>query len=282
MSRIPGPENWVDSSPLGPPRTPGSLGKNDAADPSAKARLGDTPGSLGVNDGAARLFHAAVPKAQLDPPQMAVVRATRQQLEWAKRECRIKAATAFKYYKAWVDSRTRLGPAGDPALRRTAEIEQELFTRQVQSLVKPAAKAYAEAIAKAVNAGCVSLGGSYSAEEALKRLLDLDALGQELGEEQNVFLSLNEWAGVLDKVASYILRICSVDKDPRGIKLAVMILEFADAVESSQLGEALSRHNLMTGKEYEDTLNQQQQRNPGIRALREFVDEMFSEYAEAH
>lgn len=33
-------------------RTPGPLGRNDAADPNCKSKLGDTPGTLGVNDGA--------------------------------------------------------------------------------------------------------------------------------------------------------------------------------------------------------------------------------------
>lgn len=34
------------------PRSPGPLGKNDAADPDFHAGLGDTPGPLGINDGA--------------------------------------------------------------------------------------------------------------------------------------------------------------------------------------------------------------------------------------
>ncbi len=50
-SRTPGP---LDMSPLNffPARTPGSLGVNDAADPSLNSCRGDSPGSLGVNDGA--------------------------------------------------------------------------------------------------------------------------------------------------------------------------------------------------------------------------------------
>ncbi len=35
-----------------PPRTPGPLGKNDAADPNSTAFAGDSPGPLGINDGA--------------------------------------------------------------------------------------------------------------------------------------------------------------------------------------------------------------------------------------
>jgi GH24 family phage-related lysozyme (muramidase) len=40
------------SDALFPSRTPGPLGRNDAADPDGFARLGDTPGATGVNDGA--------------------------------------------------------------------------------------------------------------------------------------------------------------------------------------------------------------------------------------
>lgn len=51
-SRVPGPvSSGLDPVCL-PPRTPGSLGLNDAADPAANACRGDSPGSLGSNDGA--------------------------------------------------------------------------------------------------------------------------------------------------------------------------------------------------------------------------------------
>jgi hypothetical protein len=55
MSRYPGPETNDPYSMLPPPRTPGSLGRNDAADPNIIALLGDTPGPLGVHDGAGKL-----------------------------------------------------------------------------------------------------------------------------------------------------------------------------------------------------------------------------------
>jgi Papain-like cysteine protease AvrRpt2 len=55
MSRKPGPENYNPLSLSLPPRTPGSLGHNDAGDPLQKALLGDTPGPLGLRDGAAKL-----------------------------------------------------------------------------------------------------------------------------------------------------------------------------------------------------------------------------------
>src|SRR4051794_18938315 len=40
-----------------PPRTPGSLGHQDAADPSLPARLGDSPGPLGHSDYAEERAH---------------------------------------------------------------------------------------------------------------------------------------------------------------------------------------------------------------------------------
>jgi murein DD-endopeptidase MepM/ murein hydrolase activator NlpD len=46
------PEGLGGSFTIHPPRTPGTLGHDDAADPDAPADLGDTPGSTGVNDGA--------------------------------------------------------------------------------------------------------------------------------------------------------------------------------------------------------------------------------------
>ena len=52
-SRTPGPEKGSPLGGIAPARTPGSLGKNDAADPNCSAILGDTAGPLGFNDGAA-------------------------------------------------------------------------------------------------------------------------------------------------------------------------------------------------------------------------------------
>lgn len=46
-----GPLNHDPLWKLGAPRTPGSLGRNDAGDPGVMACRGDTPGSLGLNDG---------------------------------------------------------------------------------------------------------------------------------------------------------------------------------------------------------------------------------------
>jgi hypothetical protein len=103
-----------------------------------------------------------------------------------------------------------------------------------------------EAIAKAVQAGCASLAGRDSAEEALKRLLDLDAAAQTVGED--FFLSPKEWGGVLDRVAQYAQRLCTMDKDPRGIKLAVMCLHLAELLNAQYV--------------------------PGVRSLQAVVDEM--------
>jgi hypothetical protein len=51
--RRPGPTNHNPFSRFTPPRTPGSLGRNDAADPGTLTSRGETPGSLGLNDDAA-------------------------------------------------------------------------------------------------------------------------------------------------------------------------------------------------------------------------------------
>ncbi len=53
----PGPINLNPFSRFSPSRTPGPLGRNDAADPGALTLRGDTPGSLGMNDHAS--FEAA-------------------------------------------------------------------------------------------------------------------------------------------------------------------------------------------------------------------------------
>ena len=186
--------------------------------------------------------------AQLDPAERAVVRTARQRFEAAKLEVSVKADTAARYWKAWQESRKRLGPAGDPALRRTADTEMKLFERQVEAIVKPAARAYADAVARAVKSGNFSLAGSYSAENALKRLMDLDASAQGAGED--FFLPPNEWAAVLDKVAQYAHRMCIVEKDPRGFKLAVMCLHLAEIYNAKHA--------------------------PWIRSLQQMVDEMIT------
>jgi hypothetical protein len=51
--RRPGPTNHNPFSRFTAPRTPGPLGRNDAADPDTLTSRGDTPGSLGLNDDAA-------------------------------------------------------------------------------------------------------------------------------------------------------------------------------------------------------------------------------------
>ena len=52
-SKVGGP---VGTDPVAaPPRTPGPLGNNDAADPTVKVPVGDTPGPLGNNDHAAQV-----------------------------------------------------------------------------------------------------------------------------------------------------------------------------------------------------------------------------------
>lgn len=265
MSRLPGPERYDQFSHRLPPRTPGPLGVNDAADPSGKAHVGDTPGPLGVNDGAALLAGPAIPSAQLEAPAMALVRLRREQLESAKRECQVKADTAAKYWKAWEDSGNRSRQDGDPALRRTAEIEMRLYSRQVEQLVKPAAIAYAQAIDNAVHQGCFSLSGSFSAEEAITQLLDIDALGQTMISEE-FSLSSDHLARVLDKVADYALQIWSVDKDPRGLKLGIVVLQVA-------MGLGIGDNNSRTPR----TSSGQK---TGVRGLQEFMEEMFSELVE--
>jgi len=54
-SRVPGPTKHDPFSPVGPPRTPGVWGYNDAGDPNCATAPGDTPGCVGVGDAAERL-----------------------------------------------------------------------------------------------------------------------------------------------------------------------------------------------------------------------------------
>jgi hypothetical protein len=51
-ARRPGPTNQNPFSRFKAPRTPGPLGRNDAADPETLTSRGETPGSLGLNDDA--------------------------------------------------------------------------------------------------------------------------------------------------------------------------------------------------------------------------------------
>jgi hypothetical protein len=59
-SKIPGLSSTEPLLACMPPRTPGSLGINDSADPNVSALQGDSPGSLGINDGASSVFQVAV------------------------------------------------------------------------------------------------------------------------------------------------------------------------------------------------------------------------------
>jgi hypothetical protein len=58
----PGPASHNPFSRFGAPRTPGPLGRYDAADPNWLSCRGDTPGPLGLNDDA-----AFVPSRLIDP-----------------------------------------------------------------------------------------------------------------------------------------------------------------------------------------------------------------------
>ena len=278
MSRTPGPECHDPLSPLLPPRTPGPLGRSDAADPSARARRGDTPGPLGVNDGAAGLCGPAMPKAKLDDPAMIVVRMRREQYESALRKCHVYLVAAAKHGKAFEDSKTPLRPKGDPALERAAETETKRWCDMAEAHVKPAVQAYTEAIAKAVLGGRAGLSGTFSVGEAMKLLCQLEAGSQSMGwtggavDEGDQVLPLNDYASVLDRMAEDVLKWCTFDKSPSRLNIAIMILEVADAVEASQWRYAFSRHDRWTRQQEQDLTNELRQRNPGIRKLREFID----------
>jgi Bacterial toxin homologue of phage lysozyme, C-term len=69
-SRIPGTIGATTSPLAVPARTPGPLGKNDAADPTVTARLGDTPGSLGVKDHADPSLPPASAKGDVSPAKL--------------------------------------------------------------------------------------------------------------------------------------------------------------------------------------------------------------------
>lgn len=73
MARPPGVVSHDPFSPSLPPRTPGTLGLNDAADPNAWAEGGDTPGTTGINDGAANVATGDGPDiATQKPPELTI------------------------------------------------------------------------------------------------------------------------------------------------------------------------------------------------------------------
>src|SRR6266481_3873776 len=64
-SKHPGTIGQKHRRSVAPSRTPGPLGINDAADPSALACFGDTPGPLGVHDSTDRSVLACYAKESL-------------------------------------------------------------------------------------------------------------------------------------------------------------------------------------------------------------------------
>jgi hypothetical protein len=137
----------------------------------------------------------AMPKPVLDPPEMAAVRAAQKRLEQAGAELQIRADTAHRYYQAWRQSRLRLGPAGDPALLRTANMEMELFARHAEAIARPAAQAYSDALRRAV------LAGSGPTDSLIARLLDVDAKAQSLGFTDSSLLTPADWRTIVDLAA---------------------------------------------------------------------------------
>ena len=176
----------------------------------------------GVVNSTGRLCGPAIPKAVMDPPIMAEVRATRQLLESAKHEAAAQSEVAAKNWKEWEESRKRLGPAGDPSLKQKVE----LCWRKMESIMRPALKAYSVAMMKAIEAGHISMAGSNSAEKFIKNLLELEGDAQHIGDE--VLISPGDWADVIDKMAQFAYRKYTIDKDPRGLNLAVLCLQLAD------------------------------------------------------
>jgi len=95
-SRTPGPTRHDPFSKLVAARTPGPLGRNDAADPNALALLGDTSSPLGVNDHAEPFANKA---GQDFPPPV-----SRQQVESIKKEFEVSSTYvhAINYADNWV------------------------------------------------------------------------------------------------------------------------------------------------------------------------------------
>jgi hypothetical protein len=172
-----------------------------------------------------------IPKPILDQPEMAIVRATRNQFESAKMEVKVKADTAAFYYRAWQESKKKFGPAGDPKLKRILDIETMLFLRQVDSIVKPAARSYAKALGDAFNAGCTSLTGSFSHEEALQRMLDIQETGLGVGDDL-LLLSQVDMANIIDQFAQKIYMLTTENNDPRAFKYSVMCITLANIYQA--------------------------------------------------
>ncbi len=179
----------------------------------------------------------AMPRPQLDTPAVALVAATRQRYEAAKEEVRVKAETAARYYTAWEDSKRRLGPRGDPGLKRTAEVEMEFFRRQVEAIVRPAASAYAEALQDAFQAGGASFGGRFPPEEGVRRLLEIEAEGISAGYDSTIDPA--GMAAILDRIAQSSARLWDRERDTRALKLGIMCVELAPVFGAEQMSGVL-------------------------------------------
>ncbi len=178
-------------------------------------------------------FPPAIPRAKMASPELILVRTARQRLDAAKRELKVKADTAAKYWQAWEKSRARFGPAGDPELRRTSEVEMMLFRRGIETLVKPAAKSYFDALRGAILKRRFALSGSVSAEKLLGRLLSLEVDAQSWGDD--FFAPTEQWRPILDKVAAYAIDCWKQRKDPETFKMCVGLIEMAAAVNVGEL-----------------------------------------------
>src|SRR5208282_780079 len=129
-SKIPGPSSTQPLLACLPPRTPGSLGINDAADPNADALRGDSPGSLGINDGAASVCQVAdssqLPGSDqtcwLPVPNPNAPRLTDQDFQTAANEYGIEVAVIHAVAKVESGGRTGFDSQGRPKILFEAHI----------------------------------------------------------------------------------------------------------------------------------------------------------------
>ncbi len=167
-------------------------------------------------------------KTKSAQPQIAIIYTAlaRQHFEAEKRELKIKLDSVVKYFKAWEESRKSLGPAGEPSLRHTTEMEMLRFERQFESVVKPAMYEYADAVQQGVQYGCYSHPDLSESQEKLAHLLILDALGPH--GHDDMLISHSEWDDFIEPLAQYAQQCWIGQPDPLCFKLVTMCLQLAE------------------------------------------------------
>jgi hypothetical protein len=132
-SKTPGPANVVPVTASLPPRTPGPLGINDAADPNACTLAGDSPGPVGFNDGAAAIqagagarFVGSEFSCWLPTPNPNAPRLTDQDFQKAAGDYGIEVAVIRAVAKVESGGRTGFDARGRPKILFEAHIFHKL------------------------------------------------------------------------------------------------------------------------------------------------------------